>query len=81
MDWIARRSSRRMSRPDPALFSGCREMVIQPHGEGMLMTTPVTQRKPFTEKSLFKGTERPKAAPDMIEIASLLIDKKVGLDP
>jgi DNA end-binding protein Ku len=44
----------------------------------MLMTTLRNAEEVVSEKSLFKGIKTPKADPDMIEIASLLIDKKVG---
>ena len=64
------------------LYQRGREVVIQPHGKGMLMTTLRNAEEVVSEKSLFEGIKTPKADPDMIEIASLLIDKKVGdFDP
>ena len=48
----------------------------------MLMTTLRNAEEVVSEKSVFGDIKTPKADPDMIEIASLLIDKKVGdFDP
>ncbi len=64
------------------LYQRGREVVIQPYGKGMLMTTLRNANEMISEKSVFGDIKTPKADPDMIEIASLLIDKKVGkFDP
>jgi DNA end-binding protein Ku len=64
------------------LYQRGREVVIQPHGRGLMMTTLRNANEVVSEKAVFDGIKAPKADPEMIEIASLLIDKKVGkFDP
>jgi DNA end-binding protein Ku len=64
------------------LYQRGREVVIQPHGKGLMMTTLRNANEVVSEKAIFDGIKAPKADPEMIEIASLLIDKKVGkFDP
>lgn len=60
------------------LYQRGREVVIQPKGKGMLMTTLRKAKEVVSEKTIFDGIKAIKVDPDMLEIASLLIDKKVG---
>jgi DNA end-binding protein Ku len=71
------------ARASIVLYQRSREVVIQPHGnKGLMMTTLRNANEVVSEKAVFEGIKAPKADPEMIEIASLLIDKKVGkFDP
>lgn len=60
------------------LYQRGREVVIQPKGKGMLMTTLRKAKEVVSEKTVFDGIKTVKVDPEMLEIASLLIDKKVG---
>ena len=60
------------------LYQRGREVVIQPEGKGMLMTTLRKAREVVSERSSFDDLKIGKADPDMMEIAGLLIDKKAG---
>jgi len=65
------------------LYQRGREVVIRPYGDdGMMMTTLRNANEVVSEKSIFEDIKAPKTDPEMVEIASLLIDKKVGkFDP
>lgn len=65
------------------LYQRGREVVIRAYGaNGMMMTTLRNANEVVSEKSIFEDIKTPKTDPEMIEIASLLIDKKVGkFDP
>jgi len=65
------------------LYQRGREVVIRPYGDdGMMMTTLRNANEVVSEKSIFDDIKAPKTDPEMVEIASLLIDKKVGkFDP
>lgn len=64
------------------LYQRGREVVIQPHGDGMLMTTLRPYNQMLAEKSAFEGLKATKPDAEMVEFASLLIDKKKGtFDP
>ena len=52
------------------------EVVIQPYGEGMLLTWLRPKTEMVSEKSLFKDLPTGKQDADLLEIAGLLIDKK-----
>ncbi len=70
------------ARASIVLYQRGREVVIRPHGDGMMMTTLRNAKDIVSEKALFDGIKVPKTDPDMVEIATLLIDKKVGkFDP
>ncbi len=70
------------ARASIVLYQRGREVVIRPHGKGLMMTTLRNANEVISEKAVFEGIKTPKTDPDMIEIASLLIDKKVGkFDP
>jgi Ku protein, prokaryotic len=58
------------------LYQRGREVILQPEGQGMLMTTLRTHAEVVSEKSAFEGLSRTKTDPEMVEFASLLIDKK-----
>ncbi len=59
------------------LYQRGREVVIQPHGKGLMMTTLRNANEVVSEKAIFDGIKVPKTDPDMIEIASLLIVAKL----
>lgn len=64
------------------LYQRGREVIIQPEGKGMLMTTLRNHNEMVGEKSIFEGLAKVKTDPEMIEVAELLIDKKAGtFDP
>ena len=70
------------ARASIVLYQRGREVVLRPHGEGLMMTTLRNAKEVVSEKSIFDGIKVPKTDPEMVEIASLLIDKKVGkFDP
>lgn len=70
------------ARASIVLYQRGREVVIRPHGKGLMMTTLRNGRDVVSEKSIFDGLKATKTDPDMVEIATLLIDKKVGkFDP
>ncbi|WP_027170171.1 Ku protein [Mesorhizobium sp. WSM3224] len=59
------------------LYQRGREVVIQPFGKGMLLTELRTHNEMVSEGSVFGDLKSPKYDQDLLEIASLLIDKKV----
>ncbi|MEP9388033.1 Ku protein [Mesorhizobium sp. KR9-304] len=64
------------------LYQRGREVVIRPYGDGMMMTTLRNATDVVSEKAIFDGIKVPKTDPEMVEIATLLIDKKIGkFDP
>jgi len=70
------------ARASIVLYQRGREVVIQAHGDGLMMTTLRNAKDVVSEKSIFDGINVPKTDADMVEIATLLIDKKVGkFDP
>lgn len=70
------------ARANIVLYQRGREVVIRPHGKGLMMTTLRNAKDVVSEKAIFDGIKVPKTDPDMVEIATLLIDKKVGkFDP
>lgn len=70
------------ARASIVLYQKGREVVIRPHGKGLMMTTLRNAKDVVSEKAIFDGIKTPKTDPDMVEIATLLIDKKVGkFDP
>lgn len=71
------------ARASIVLYQRGREVVIRPYGDkGLMMTTLRNASEVVPEKSVFEDIRVPKADPEMIEIASLLIDKKIGkFDP
>lgn len=70
------------ARASIVLYQRGREVVLRAHGEGLMMTTLRNAKDVVSEKAIFDGIKVPKTDPDMVEIATLLIDKKVGtFDP
>jgi DNA end-binding protein Ku len=64
------------------LYQRGREVVIEPKGKGMLMTTLRDHDEVLSEKQVFGSLADVKADPEMVEIADLLIEKKTGkFDP
>ncbi|WP_192242675.1 non-homologous end joining protein Ku [Mesorhizobium silamurunense] len=59
------------------LYQRGREVVIQPFGKGMLLTELRTHNEMISEGSVFDDLKNPKYDKDLLEIAGLLIDKKV----
>ena len=59
------------------LYQRGREVVIQPFGKGMLLTELRTHNEMVSADSVFNDLKSPKYDEDLLEIASLLIDKKV----
>jgi DNA end-binding protein Ku len=70
------------ARASIVLYQRGREVVIRPHGNGLMMTTLRNAKDVVSEKAVFEGIKVPKTDSDMVEIAAMLIDKKVGkFDP
>ena len=59
------------------LYQRGREVIIQPFGKGMLLTELRTHNEMVSERSVFGDLKSPKYDKDLLEIAGLLIDKKV----
>lgn len=59
------------------LYQRGREVIIQPFGKGMLLTELRTHNEMVSERSVFDDLKSPKYDNDLLEIAELLIDKKV----
>lgn len=59
------------------LYQRGREVVIQPFGKGMLLTELRTHNEMVAQDSVFDDLKSPKYDKDLLEIAELLIDKKV----
>jgi DNA end-binding protein Ku len=60
------------------LYQRGREVVIQPHGKGLLMTTLRPKAEMIAAASVFDELKSVKADPEMVEIAELIIAKKKG---
>lgn len=70
------------ARASIVLYQRGREVVIQAHGGGLMMTTLRNAKDVVSEKAIFEGIHVPKTDSEMVDIATLLIDKKVGkFDP
>ena len=73
----AMKKKRVAARSCVVLYQRGREVVIQPFGKGMLLTELRTRDEMVSEKSVFEDLTSPKYDKDLLEIAELLIDKKV----
>ncbi|RWB57114.1 Ku protein [Mesorhizobium sp.] len=73
----AMKRKRVAARSCVVLYQRGREVVIQPFGKGMLLTELRTHNEMVSESSVFDDLKSPKYDEDLLEIASLLIDKKV----
>lgn len=70
------------ARAGIVLYQKGREVVIQPEGKGMIMTTLRKHKEMISEKTVFDDIKAVKVDPEMLEFASLLIEKKKGkFDP
>jgi DNA end-binding protein Ku len=59
------------------LYQRGREVVIQSYGKGMVMTELRNHNEMVSEESVFDGLTKAKYDPELLEIAGMLIDKKV----
>jgi DNA end-binding protein Ku len=59
------------------LYQRGREVVIQPFGKGMLLTELRTHNEMVSENSVFDKLKKPRYDQDLLDIAGLLIDKKI----
>ncbi|WP_348524276.1 MULTISPECIES: Ku protein [unclassified Mesorhizobium] len=59
------------------LYQRGREVLIQPYGKGMVMTELRNHNEMVSESTVFDGLAKQKYDPDLLEIAGMLIDKKV----
>jgi|AraplaCL_Col_mCL_1032037.scaffolds.fasta_scaffold01227_8 DNA end-binding protein Ku len=73
----AMKKKRVAARSCVVLYQRGREVVIQAFGQGMLLTELRTHNEMTSENHVFDDLKSPKYDPDLLEIASLLIDKKV----
>jgi DNA end-binding protein Ku len=73
----AMKEKRVAARSCVVLYQRGREVVIQPFDKGMLLTELRTHNEMVSEKSVFEDLKSPKYDKDLLEIAELLIDKKV----
>lgn len=70
------------ARASIVLYQRGREVVIRPHSDGLMMTTLRNAKDIVSEKAILEGIQVPKTDAEMVEIATLLIDKKIGrFDP
>jgi DNA end-binding protein Ku len=60
------------------LYQRGREVLIQPYGQGMLVTELRNHNEVVAAKSVFEDMKLPKPDKDLLEIASMLIEKKPG---
>jgi DNA end-binding protein Ku len=64
------------------LYQKAHYVVIEPKGEGMVMTTLRYERQIIEAKGVFAGLAKIKVDPEMADIAGLIIDrKKAAFDP
>lgn len=59
------------------LYQRGREVLIQAYGKGMVMTELRTHNEMVSEDSVFGGLKKQDYDPELLEIAGMLIDKKV----
>ncbi|BAV50990.1 non-homologous end joining protein Ku [Mesorhizobium sp. 113-1-2] len=59
------------------LYQRGREVVIEPYGKGMVMTELRNHNEMVSEDSVFDSMTKAKYDPELLEIAGMLIDKKV----
>jgi DNA end-binding protein Ku len=64
------------------LYQKTHHVIIEPAGEGMMMTTLRYERQIVEAKGVFAGLAKIKVDPEMADIAGLIIDrKKASFDP
>ncbi len=59
------------------LYQRGREVLIQPYGKGMVMTELRNANEMVSQDSVFDGLTKARYDPELLEIAGMLIDKKV----
>ena len=59
------------------LYQRGREVLIQPYGKGMVMTELRNHNEMVSQDSVFDGLRTQKYDPELLEIAGMLIDKKL----
>ena len=59
------------------LYQRGREVLIQPYGKGMVMTELRNHNEMVSQDSVLDGLKKQKYDPELLEIAGMLIDKKV----
>lgn len=78
----ALKRKRMAARSCVVLYQRGREVIIQPSGKGLVMTTLRSRDEVASEKSAFEGLKSRKVDPEMAEIAELIVEKKTGeFDP
>lgn len=70
-------NQRMAARSCVVMYQHGHEIVIQPYKEGMLLTWLRPQRDMADEGSVFDGIPTGKQDPELLEIAGMLIDKKL----
>jgi DNA end-binding protein Ku len=60
------------------LYQRERPVIVEPIGKGLLMTTLRYENWVVDAKEIFSGLHNVKVDPEMVEIASLIIEKKFG---
>ena len=70
-------NQRMAARSCVVMYQHGHEIVIQPYKEGMLLTWLRPQRDMADEGSVFEGIPTGKQDPELLEIAGMLIDKKL----
>lgn len=73
----AMENKRVAARSCVVLYQRGREVLIEPYGKGMVMTELRTHNEMISADSVFDSLKKQKYDPELLEIAGLLIDKKV----
>lgn len=73
----AMKNKRVAARSCVVLYQRGREVLIQPYGKGMVMTELRNHNEMVSEDSVFGGLTKAKYDPELLDIAGMLIDKKV----
>ncbi|KQZ19509.1 Ku protein [Mesorhizobium sp. Root552] len=73
----AMKSKKMAARSCVVMYQHGHEIVIQPYGEGMLLTWLRPHSEMADEGSVFEGIPTGKQDPELLEIAGMLIDKKL----
>lgn len=78
----ALRKKKAAARSGVVLYQRGREVVIQPNGKGLVLTTLRNHNEVMSEQSAFEGLKDKKVDPEMTEIAEMIVEKKTGtFDP
>lgn len=71
------KSKKRTARSRVVMYQHGHEIVIQPYGEGMLLTWLRPHSEMADKGSVFEGIPTGKQDPELLEITGVLIDKKL----